>query len=432
MDAWGEHPKMRIQEVFTPFDTPTVTYVDRAEHKLEKTLRSHYDTPNVIVSISGPSKSGKTVLIKKVVPEDELIPVAGAGVTSAENLWERVIHWMGGPVETSTSVSYGVEATASAEASGKLKVPFVAEGQAGGTAGVGTNLTKTSSESRRADGLTSIIREVADSNFVVFIDDFHYITDNIREEVGRQIKAAAENGIKIITASVPHRSDDVVRSNPELRGRVACLDLAYWSPDELQQIAIKGFGALNVSLPKSIEKRLVAEAFGSPQLMQAICLNISYELQVDHALDKLTEFNVSERIVSDALQRTSAFSDFNKMLTAFHTGPRTRGTERKLHEFWDGTKGDVYRAILLAIKNEPAELSLPYDKILARVREVCKAEAPVGSSIVSALEQIQLIGEEVQPATSPISWDGDVFVITDPYFLFYLRHSDKLATLADR
>lgn len=71
---------MRIQQIFTPNDTPTVTYIDRSEHRLEQRLRDYFETPNVVVSVSGPSKSGKTVLIEKVVkvvPEDQLIPVVG-------------------------------------------------------------------------------------------------------------------------------------------------------------------------------------------------------------------------------------------------------------------------------------------------------------------------------------------------------------------
>jgi Ni2+-binding GTPase involved in maturation of urease and hydrogenase len=60
---------LKVQEIFTPNDTPTVTYIDRSEHKLEQRIRDYYETPNVVVSVSGPSKSGKTVLIKKVVPE---------------------------------------------------------------------------------------------------------------------------------------------------------------------------------------------------------------------------------------------------------------------------------------------------------------------------------------------------------------------------
>jgi hypothetical protein len=118
------------------------------------------------------------------------------------------------------------------------------------------------------------------------------------------------------------------------------------------------------------------------------------------------------------------------MLTALHTGARTRGTERKIHDFHDGSKGDVYRAILLAIKNDPATLSFSYDDILQRVKNVCAGEAPVGSSITSALEQMRIIGEEVAPGASPLSWDGDALDIADPYFLFFLRCSEKLKHLA--
>lgn len=76
------------------------------------------------------------------------------------------------------------------------------------------------------------------------------------------------------------------------------------------------------------------------------------------------------------------------MLTALHTGPRTRGTGRKTHEFTDGSRGDVYRAILLAIKRDPAELAFTYEKIITRVKEICSSEPPIGLNITSALEAL--------------------------------------------
>src|SRR6185437_11635881 len=103
-------------------------------------------------------------------------------------------------------------------------------------------------------------------------------------EIGKQIKAAAEKGVRICTASVPHRSDDVVRSNTELRGRVTAIDTDYWKEEELEQIGYKGFQALNVDLAPPIMKRLVSEAFGSPQLMQAICLNFCFENKIEETL----------------------------------------------------------------------------------------------------------------------------------------------------
>ncbi|MEY9781300.1 hypothetical protein [Sinorhizobium fredii] len=421
---------MRVTEIFVPNDTPTITYVDRAEHKLQQRLKDLYDTPNMVVSISGPSKSGKTVLIKKVVPEDYLITIPGAGITTAEMLWERALNWMGVPNETVKSSSTSTEVSANGEGGGKIKFPLVAEGEMKATGGVARTWARDRSETRQRGGLEQVVAEIAGSEFVVFIDDFHYIKPEVREEVGRQIKAAAEQGVKIFTASVPHRAGDVVRSNPELRGRVAAVDMEYWTAEELAQIARKGFAALNGEIAPVVEATLAGEAFGSPQLMQSICLNLCYGLPWRQPLEKQDRVNVSVDQMRDALSATSSFTDFSNMVAALHTGAKTRGTERKIHDLVDGTRGDVYRAILLGIRKNPARLSFTYDEILNRVRDVCSEEAPVGSSINSALEQMHIIGDEVQPGTSPISWDENVLDITDPYFLFYLRYSEKLAALA--
>jgi hypothetical protein len=92
-------------DVFTPNEFPEYTYVEREGLKLEKELERALRTPKVVVSISGPSKSGKTVLVEKVVGADNMILVSGIEVRSGEDLWARVLSWMDAP--TSTSVQVG-------------------------------------------------------------------------------------------------------------------------------------------------------------------------------------------------------------------------------------------------------------------------------------------------------------------------------------
>ena len=118
----------------------------------------------------------------------------------------------------------------------------------------------------------------------MFIDDFHYITKDVQKELGQQIKEAAESGVRIVVASVPHRADDVVRSNTELRGRVTAIDTDYWKEEELAQIAYQGFQELNMDIAPPIMRRLTTESFGSPQLMQAIGLNFCFESGVRETL----------------------------------------------------------------------------------------------------------------------------------------------------
>jgi hypothetical protein len=136
--------------------------------------------------------------------------------------------------------------------------------------------------------------EIADSAFVVFVDDFHYLAKDMQVDIGRQMKFAAEKGVKLCTASVPHRSDDVVRSNPELRGRVQAINLKFWNDAELKKIAEAGFEALNMDIAPFVLRKLIAEAFGSPQLMQTICLNVCLEKSVKETLPEYMRVEISD------------------------------------------------------------------------------------------------------------------------------------------
>src|SRR5258706_610820 len=89
----------KATSVFTPTDVPTVTYVERTSKNYEDELRKAFTIPKMIVSISGPSKSGKTVLVSKVVAPDSLIHIYGASIRTADDLWNNVLAWMGGPIE---------------------------------------------------------------------------------------------------------------------------------------------------------------------------------------------------------------------------------------------------------------------------------------------------------------------------------------------
>jgi hypothetical protein len=419
----------RPVEVFTPTDVPTVTYVERASKNYEAELRNALAIPKMIVSISGPSKSGKTVLVTRVVAPETLIHIYGASIKRADDLWQNVISWMGGPVQKSRSSGTTTSFDVSATGGGKLGIPLVAEGKAEVTAAISRDKSNTATDTFAPVGVEDIVKEIGNSDYVVFIDDFHYIEKAVRDEIGMQIKAAAERGVRICTASVPHRADDVVRSNTELRGRVTAIDMTYWSSEELEQIAEKGFRKLNIDLAQTVLTALAQEAFGSPQLMQAICLNICFDRDIQETLASRTQIDIDRGMLRQIFERTSVTTDFSTMLATLHAGPKLRGTERKVFEFIDGTAGDVYRCVLLAVRSDPAALSFRYEDMLKRTREVCNGESPVGSSVAESLSQMARLAKLIQEAPV-IEWDEDVLDIVEPYFLFFLRCSPNFDRLA--
>src|SRR5690606_37142500 len=109
-------------------------------------------------------------------------------------------------------------------------------------------------------------------SFTIFLDDFHYIPREQQSEIAKQIKAGSERGIRVVLASVPHRSDDAVRANTELRGRVEAINVKPWMRTELEEIATTGMQALNATMQADARAMMATESYGSPQLMQTICL----------------------------------------------------------------------------------------------------------------------------------------------------------------
>ena len=125
-------------------------------------------------------------------------------------------------VQTSTSATNQV----GGETGGKGSV-LVAEVSGKATFQRNTGSTDTTTETKALGGLVQVVREIAGSEFVLFVDDFHYIPTSLQPDVARQIKAAAEKGVRVCVATVPHRADNVVRNNAELRGRLAQVDTKY-------------------------------------------------------------------------------------------------------------------------------------------------------------------------------------------------------------
>jgi len=427
--------KLFATDVFTPNEFPEHTYIERPKEELERKLKNALATPNVVVSIAGPSKSGKTVLTKKLVGETNLIHVFGAEITSGSQLWSRVLDWMEVPASVAeqsvatTANRYGVEA------GGKGSI-FVAEATGKGSFDRTQTSSSTTTATRNDVGLARVVREIAKSDFVVFLDDFHYIPADAQNDVAKQLKAAGEQGIKICTATVPHRADNVVRQNPELRGRLAQVDTTFWSPAELQQIAELGFRKLRVSLEEDKMLQLASEACGSPQLMQRICLDVCFGLGIEKEFNEPTKVLLSSSQMQNTLQQSSTHSDFATMVTAMHEGPKKRGTERRLHKLVDGSEGDVYRVVLMALAHGEPLMELSYRVLMDRIEAVvCTGDGPAASSVVPTCRHIAGIAKRVAPMERVLEWDDEgvsgTMSIVDPYFLFYLRRSRKLDILGN-
>lgn len=412
---------MKATEVFTPGGFPVHTLVE--DHLLAKQqqLIDALDMGTMLVSISGPSKSGKTVFVKKVLGTENLIEVTGAGIQNVNELWMRVFDILGTPVTQSRSLTGATTFSGTGKVAAQAGVIF-AKGAVEGTLSGGYTKSDQTAESYAIDPLQLLKSEIGGTDFVIFIDDFHYINRDVQAELARQIKDAIAYGCKFICASVPYHSDDIIRGNADLRGRIFNIDFDYWGGDNLKLIAEKGFKLLNVKPEVNAIENLVKESAGSPQLMQYLCLNSCFELNARASTPQQTTFPNSPDVLEKVCKRTLLSADYSSIVDKMKEGPKVRGSDRKSYLSKEGWQGDVYVYLLKAIALNPPTLTFRYADLVSRVAQLCHSDSPSGSSITSACQHSTTIANNAAN-NSIIEWDqeNDVLDIRDPYLLFYLR-----------
>lgn len=413
---------MRVKDIFTPGSYPEHTFIN--EHIIDK--QRHFldalEMGSGVISISGPSKSGKTVFVENLVGKEHLVHVTGAGVDIPEKLWERVFDKVGTPIRTSRSATKANEYELGGKVGGEAGI-FV-KGTAEVTGGFTHKAESESTAEYSADYLNLLVKEFGETEYVIFIDDFHYISESAKHKIAEVIKEAARQHVRFVCAAVPYRADDVIRANPDLRGRLTKIDLDYWTPDRLFQIAEKGFGILEIDFDTASLKLLAEEAAGSPQLMQALCLNACFEAGIREKPASVVTLPHSQAFLTSVCSRTSAMSDHTSVLNVMKEGPKSRGQARNAYTLKSGETLDVYPIIVRAISLDPPELTFRYQNLLDRICQLCKSDAPSGSSVTGSCSQIALLAN----ATSGyeiIEWDADhdVLDLRDPYLLFFIRWS---------
>jgi hypothetical protein len=255
--------------VFVAGGQPTYTYVERSAEHVELKFARAIATPNQIVSLSGPTKTGKTVLCRRILGKRQFVWIDGGQVKSGDDFWGRVSYELNLPDASESTTASETKA----EVGGSVPLVLTANG---------SQLFRSSTtEKREIESLASAITFLTQNKIMLVVDDFHYIGEEPRAELMRNVKGAVFNGLKVILLSVTHRVFDAIKAETELTGRFTAISLPHWSAQDLSQIPAKGFDELGTTCPDSVVQTLCAEAQESPFLMQKFCWEICFDLGIE-------------------------------------------------------------------------------------------------------------------------------------------------------
>ena len=347
-----------------------MTYVSRhskhTQYTYEERLKQSLAIDGYLTYIVGPSKIGKTVLCESVIGQKNMVSMSGNDFSKEHDFWSG----LGKKIGISMTAEISEENSAFSENEQRA-----------------TTITKNYFTAK--DKVVSYFKEY---DKVLVLDDFHYAPPSIQYDIACQLKEVIRTGFKAIVISLPYRSDDAIRLNPDLTGRLSVIEIEPWELSELKRIADKGFSTLNISLDDNIISRMA---------------NKSLE--------------ITDETVSESCRFTCMNLPYGDVVRILKAGPPTRGQQRLRYELQDGSKRDIYSLILKVLADDPPSIKLSIEELMERIRNNMADNVLKQQKVKDSLKNWKKLLEIQGSLYHVLDWKDDTIYVLDNMFLFYIR-----------
>lgn len=378
-------------DVFKPGTYPKRTYVSRnskeTKYTYEERLKQSLSIEGYLTYIVGPSKIGKTVLCENVIGLENMISMSGNDFSKEQDFWSGI----GKKIGISMTAKISEETAAFSDSEQRSTV-----------------ITKDYFATK-----DKVLKYFSDYEKVLVLDDFHYAPSEIQYDIACQLKEVIRLGFRAVVISLPYRSDDAIRLNPDLTGRISIIEIEPWKKEELRQIADKGFSELKIEVEENLMTRMAEESIHSPQLMQSICLNIGL-------FPENTEI-ITEEIIEESCRFTCMNLPYADVVRVLKAGPSTRGQQRLRYTLKNGSRLDIYSLILKILADNPPLVELSIGELMERIKNNMDENIVKQQKVKDSLKNWQKMLESQGSLYQVLEWKDDRIYILDNMFLFYIR-----------
>ncbi|MCD2443188.1 hypothetical protein LQ757_12970 [Agromyces sp. SYSU K20354] len=367
--------------------------------------------------ISGPSKSGKTVLVEHMLPRKFAVWISGNRLKTIEDVWSAIVDQLDAYTEVSTTESEGSEV--GVEASVMIGIPDFMQAKLGVRPAFDKSATISGRHLRSA--ASTVLEYLAHTPVPIVLDDFHYIEDeDLRKEVTLVVKELILK-THVVLIAVPHVAFDPVRDSPDMNGRVWGVKVEPWEVGELAEIATDGFRVLNLlDDGGKLGGKLAEASLGAPFIMQQLCQDLVWANGTYKSRESTQPLSAPGSWPT--FFRTVADRHIPGIFEKLRQGPPTRGQERVSRLLKDGRKTDSYGAILLGIKALSPKLEYHYS-VLANELENYFIDVPKNQPLTSALGHMAEIARKGRGTSdAAFAYKDDRVNVADPFLAFYLQH----------
>jgi hypothetical protein len=209
----------QLSDVFNEAAVPVLTFVEPKDFAdLVGSLR----TVGKHVTLSGPSGCGKTTLARKALDR------AGIGTGG--------YHWVSGR-----------DFVGQASLTGVLAAAFV------------------------CDPVEADVVEYLKVSGILIIDDFHHLSQPVRDEIGSKLKRWGELGVRVFIIGISSLNKALLDIDSKLGIRNDAYEMGVQDEDFVRRVILAGELALNFEFSGDCKDRFIKASLGVPSAVQMIC-----------------------------------------------------------------------------------------------------------------------------------------------------------------
>jgi ABC-type oligopeptide transport system ATPase subunit len=352
-----------LEQVFNEASFPEVSFVEPSNYSF---IKASFKTPGKHITISGPSGTGKTTIVKYLLRELE--------IPTSDVLWINGRQY--------TDVDSGVMLLAQ-------------------------ELT-TAPNFNKVTELLQLVK------FVV-IDDFHFIKTGARLEISQKLKLWHEKGVRFIIVGIATSAEELYGVDPELGIRNDPFELKTQDENFSRSLLLKGSTALNFNFATSLQKEIISASNGVPSIIHVIARVCCISAGIEKTLEEPIEIDKSLRDLKEEILRIF-HGKYRDKIVGLAKGKQQA---RSVHN----TYFDIVARIANSDSTEiPTELL--YREIVGVIGDA-KERSRKATSFYNCLNNLSDVIEQKGLSDIMLFRSGGTYIsIEDPTFRFYLNLLD--------
>lgn len=260
-----------LLEIFTPSQPADVAFVERNEinRRLDRALK----TPGKQIILYGYSGVGKTTLLTNKLKESQIKYIKTnciTGMTINDIILDAF---------NQLDIYYPIEKSKSKSNNGGIDLNISFWVIKAGIKDENKSETKTSHKRAVELPITpqNLAKYIGSKELCWVIEDFHKIEESHKKQMAQIMKVFMDsstdyNKLKIIALGAVNSAREVVQYDPEMRNRIAELEVPLMDIQNLKRIISNGEKYLNIEFDDAIKNRISTYSSGLPAVTHNLCL----------------------------------------------------------------------------------------------------------------------------------------------------------------